>query len=242
MTERNLGPLFTAPLPNAQLDADAVIRASRGRRLRRFIALGTASLLVVAGAIGGASLVLPNLSPSTTSAASSGSNHPGALPATGATIHTVGPRLGGVCEAISPIPGDKVLCGCGTATLPPITNDIAAQLSFPAEREGHSSDGVVTLTNTGQAAISGTASTPVPFIVDRGLIVSPIGNNDSAAHAVSLAPGASESIAVAFPGVDCAAGNAPTGEYRVGAFIELALANGQHVGIVAANANVAVSQ
>lgn len=242
MTEPNLGPLFNAPLPKTELDADAVIRASRRRRLPQFIALGAAALLVVAGALGGVNLLLPHLTTSTSASASTGSHPPASVPAKGATIHSVGPHLGGLCQMKSAIPGDNVLCGCGAVSLPQLTTNLTAQLSFPAERVDHSNDGTLTLTNTTSAAITGTAATPVSFIVANGVIVSPIGSNDSAAHTVDLAPGASETIAVALPGLNCAAGNAPAGSYQVGAFVEILLSNGQDLGVVAQNASVTISK
>jgi hypothetical protein len=239
MTEPNLGPLFNAPLPKTELDADAVVRASRRRRLPRFIALGAASLLVVAGAVGGVNLLLPHLTTSTT--ASAGSHPPAIVPAKGATIHSVGPHLGGLCQTASSIPGDTALCGCGAVTLPPLTNDLAAQVSFPAERAGHDVDGTLTITNNTQNSITATAGTPIAFIVSRGVIVSPLEADDSAAHSIVLAPGASTTIAVPFPGLNCASGDAPAGSYQVAAFVDVTFANGQHLGVVAPNANAAVS-
>jgi hypothetical protein len=240
MTEPNPGPLFKTPLPKSELDADAVIRASRRRRAPRIVAVVAASVLVVGGVIGGVGILLPHPADSTSAAASAGP-HP-ALPAKGATIHSITPGVNGLCQAASGVAGDKVLCGCGTASLPPQSTDLVGQLAYPAESEGSRTDGTLTITNNSSATITGTADTPVPFIVTQGIIVSPIGADDSAGHSIDLAPGASTTLAVPFPGLNCANGNAPAGSYQIGAFIDIALSNGTHVGVVASNSSVVVSK
>jgi hypothetical protein len=78
--------------------------------------------------------------------------------------------------------------------------------------------------------------------VSRGIIVSPVGTDDSAAHSVELAPGASETIAVALPGLNCAGSPAPAGQYSMAAFFDLTLASGQHLGVVAPITDVTITR
>jgi hypothetical protein len=221
-TEAELRSLFhDAPAPVATLDAAAIIRRSKRRRLPQQVGAGSVLTLAVAG-IGVASINgLQNLapmgasqtladSPASESQGESWQGADGAVPwvDSGTSLRQTS------CET-APVADARVADGL---TLTP---------AFPAEAlAGETVTGTITLTNTGSVRIVGVVVHPTVTLARSGERL--LYNDRGAAETgVDLSPGESVSLAHSFDAVECDpqgdATGAPleAGAYTLSAGVEL---------------------
>lgn len=212
-----------------RLDAAAVIRRSKRRRLPQQLAVGGLSTLAVAG-IGFAGVTAFRMLPQGAMTMSAGSSaDSGAVPERAAP---------GTAQGIKRAPADRInLCGGPLAEVAPNPDGLVLSTAFPASSAAGNEpiDGTVTLTNTGTQTIKGTtAASPAITVSQDGMVLwHSNGPMIMLAAVVDLAPGQSMSYRASFTPVRCGVAddrvdgfpdNLPAltaGSYQVSAAIDL---------------------
>lgn len=222
------------------LDAAAVIRRSKRRRLPQQLAVGGLSTLAVAG-IGFAGVTAFRMLPQGAMTMSAGSSAD-----SGAAV----PEKAGPVQGVKRAPADRInLCGGPSAKIAPNANGLVLSTDFPASSATGTRpiDGTVTLTNTGTQTIKGTTAASPAITVSQGGTVSQ-GDTVSQggtvlwhsngpmimlAVVVDLAPGQSMSYRAGFTPVRCETADdladgfpdnlpaLPAGSYQLSAAIDL---------------------
>lgn len=201
------------PTGPGTIDLDAVLRRSRARRRPQVVAVA------VVGSLAALAIIVPvsvsvalgqtgMFSASSGSAASAGDagglKAPESL-AGGATGETSGGSSGGAVDGLAP--AQKInLCGGALAELAPASNGLLLTVeSVDAAASARSIPATVTLTNTGTAAFSGSAS-PFPVLTfsrDGVVLWHSNGAVPSLAQVIELAPGATLTFSATFEPVVC---------------------------------------
>lgn len=182
--------------PGTGLDAPAVIRRSRRRRLPRQLAAGgTLSLAIAALGVAGA-LGLRSPAPMNEATSSSDSS---------AESGAAGGSAGGAIEAA---PAHKLnLCGGTLAQVAPSEAGLVLTARFPAiaPATGQEVSGTVLLTNTSEAPVAGTTTAAPAITVSQDGIVLWHSNGQipPLAVEVDLAPGESIEYPASFTPVRC---------------------------------------
>lgn len=212
-----------------RLDAAAVIRRSKLRRLPRQLAVGGLSTLAVAG-IGVAGFTALRMLPQGALTMSAGSSAD-----SGAVPERATP---GAAQDAKRAPADRInLCGGPLAEVAPNPDGLVLTTEFPASSTagGGPIEGTVTLTNTGTQTITGTtAASPAITVSQDGVVLwHSNGPTIMLAAVVDLAPGRSMSYRAGFTPVRCGAADdlasgfpdtlpaLPAGSYQVSAAIDL---------------------
>jgi hypothetical protein len=191
---------------HARLDAAAIIRRTKRRRLPRQIGAGGVMTLAVAGisvaSITGLKALGPNIFGASTSAErSAGDSGAKAPPEVSAPQDSPAVR-----DGVSP---DRVnRCGSILAAVPQNRFGLVLAAHFPADAPatGAPVTGSVTLTNTSARTISGTStSRPTVTISRDGVVVWHSNGVQPAGTAVTLAPGQSLQYPATFTPVACTA-------------------------------------
>ena len=218
---------------HTRLDAAAIIRRTKRRRLPRQIGAGGVMTLAVAGisvaSITGLKALGPNVFGTSTSAErSAGDNSAEVPPELSAPQDTPAVR-----DGVSP---DRAnLCGSTLAAVPQNRFGLTLTQHFPAEAPatGAPVTGSVTLTNTSARTISGTStSRPSVTISQDTRVVWHSNGVQPAGTAVTLAPGQSLQYPATFTPVACTAADDRAGAFPPGL---PALAPGQyHVSVLLA--------
>ncbi len=184
------------------IDADAVVRGARARRVPKQLAFSSVSVLAVVGVAALGITTLPSLLPGQTGASDSGSttsmqvpesDHSGA----GAEEKFYDSRL------VSPH-----LCGMPVTAAEPNIAGLLLSTDFPdvASADGRSIKGTVTLTNEGATHVTGlTALEPVVTVSRDGITLwhsNPI--LTSLVVQIDLAPGQSHTYSARVAPVECA--------------------------------------
>ncbi len=184
-----------------QIDVGAVLSRSRRRRLPGQVALGGTVGLAIAGiGVAGFSAIRPlGFGGDTGSSLSSGPTENADQEA------AAGGAAGG--DSIMLAPAEKLnLCGGQLAEVAPSASGLVATADFPAAEAGVATvEGVVTITNTGDAPVSGTTSAvPSVTLSQDGLV---LWHSNGATIAmvvdVSLAPGESQTYPASLTPVRC---------------------------------------
>jgi len=214
--ELPIGRLLWSSFPGAPsgLDAEAIIRRSRQRRRSRLVGISAVSTLLVFGVIGGGLVGISQLTSSAgTTSVAEGSAH----------------DLHAEPKPAQPPQADPAAPSCGSPLPPavPAPDGLTVAVSFPSARVGTKDvRGVVTLSNAGTESISGTASSPTIILSRNGIVIWQTTTTDSAGHIVELAPGQSMTLGGDLVPIDCAARNAPAGNYSVSGTVDVRLATG----------------
>lgn len=205
--EQDLRDLFAdAPAPGG-IDARAVVRRSRARRLPRQLAAGAVGALAV---IGIGVLVVPAFQPQEQAAMLSERDDAAEAP-----METYAE------DALKRAPAEKLNL-CGATVAEPVTSMYGLQLDvvFPesAPATGEPVVGAVLLTNAGADRVIGTTA-PVPAITlsQNGIVLwHTSGALDSSAVAVDLQPGASLEYPASFEPVRCSAADDALPQFPAG--------------------------
>jgi hypothetical protein len=214
-----------------RLDAAAIIRRSKRRRLPQQLAVGGLSTLAVAG-IGFAGVTALRALPQGATVMSAGSS---------ADSGTVPERSDpSTAKDAKRAPADRInLCGGALAEVTPNPDGLVLSTAFPASSAAGASaiEGTATLTNTGTRAIRGTtAASPAITLSQDGVVLwHSNGPMIMLAVVVDLAPGQSMSYPASFTPVRCEPADdlasgfrdplpaLPAGSYQVSAAIDLSV-------------------
>ncbi len=218
MTEPDLGPLFrSSTVPSGKLDADAIIKRSRRRRLPRLVITTAIPIIAVVGLLGGGVYGLAQLGGSSGSEASSAGTAKVDAPASGVAPSTAPfnrAQLGATCG--EPVPAEVVP-----------SDGLVATSTFPNPRSA-TAPAETTLTNTSSKFISGIAGEPSVIVEGGGVVVAMTTISDDVGRTVRLGAGSSMKLDVSLPGDWCL--NAVlTGNYKVYTLVELTLDDGEHL-------------
>jgi hypothetical protein len=204
------------------LDADAVIRRAKRRRLPRQLAVGGIGVLaVIAVAVPSVAVARAFLGGS--GAAGSSTQSQG-IPG-GVTGQSDGGTLG---RNDTPSEGSGAGGAVGSCTAPdqaPATGGLSVTVAFPDPAAGAGAvDGTVTIANGGTTTVSGwLASSPTIVLRKDGRVAAiAVGALPRAATRIDLAPGQSLAYPVSLPLVGCESGHPPLGAggYAAGASIQ----------------------
>ena len=221
-TDPTIRNLFgsTDESPKSTLDVNSIIRRSRARRLPRQLAAGSVFTLAIGGlAVASVQGIGALSTPTATTAGSSAAVEETARdsgPASGAESNglssneeysaTTGDVLA-TTDASKRAPAEKInLCGGPLADVAPSESGLVLTVNFDdAKASADRIEGTVTLTNTGDATVSGTTGTTPAITLSQGGIVLWHTNGPSTmmARDVSLAPGESIDYDAAFSPVVC---------------------------------------
>lgn len=210
------------------LDADAVIRRARSRRLPRQIVLGSVATLAVAGiALAGFTAITIPQSAIMSASDSMGGAESEPLP--GAPDRGYGSEQA-PAEKVNP-------CGGELAQVAPSDTGLVLTMHFPASApaDGQPVSGTVTLSNTGTERVTGSsAASPILTVSQNGRILwHSNGAGAAIAVLVDLAPGESMDYEVTLTPVACGMEDElgtgfrdglpalPAGDYQVSALIDL---------------------
>jgi hypothetical protein len=191
--ERNLRELFAESRPAGTIDADAVIRRSRRRRLPRQLAAGSIGALAVVGiGVLGVQTLAPPQQSAVMMEQQDEANDTALAP-----------------EAAKRIPADRLnLCEGPLTEAAPSAYGLQAEVVFPAvsPATGQPVAGVVLVTNTGDARVTGSiASSPAVTLSQQGIVLwHSNGAVDTPDTVVDLEPGQSLEVAASFTPVRCA--------------------------------------
>jgi hypothetical protein len=217
-----------------RLDAAAVIRRSKRRRLPQQLAVGGLSTLAVAG-IGFAGVTAFRMLPQGAMTMSAGSSTGSKAVPEQANPGQAAP---GTAQGIKRAPAERInLCGGPLAEVAPNPDGLVLSTAFPASSALGTGpiDGTVTLTNTGTQTIRGTtAASPAITVSQDGTVLwHSNGPMIMLAVVVDLAPGQSMSYRASFTPVRCGVADdladgfpdnlppLPAGNYQVSAAIDL---------------------
>ena len=197
---------------HARLDAAAIIRRSKRRRLPRQIASGGAVTLAVAGisvaSITGLKTLGPNVFGASTSAQRSAGDSGAEVPP-----ELSAPQGPTVRDGVST---DRVnLCGDTLAAVPSNRLGLVLTPHFPASAPtGTPVTGSVTLTNTSPRTITGTSSSRATVTLSQdGLVLWHSNGAQPAGTAVTLAPSQSVQYPATFTPVRCTAADDHAGGF-----------------------------
>jgi hypothetical protein len=253
--EPSIRDLFrTTPGPAARaVDAEAVIRRSKARRLPAQIGLGGVFTLAAGGiAVAG----IQGLPGGTTGSSSSGAmaeqsaDAPADLPQ--GDTGRVDPLNGdvsfddtpGSADVSAPAPADRInLCGGTLAEVAPSETGLELTAHFPDAAVGTTPvEGIVTLTNTGAEPVSGFMSpTPAVTLSQDGVVLwHSNGMRIMSLLNVELAPGESLELVASFVPVVCGVEDdldgfrddlpaAGAGEYQVSAAADVTVGETAHL-------------
>lgn len=202
-SEADLRSAMAAPslVPTSGIDTDAVVRRARARRRPKQFAVGTVSVLAIAGIFALGVSTLPSLhTGQATSDAGMMMNAPEAPKgdtSTGAETKLVDPSAN--------------LCGSPSGT-PPASSaglELALNLSSTSGTDGSRISGTAILSNTGTTRMSGSATaTPVFILSQNGVIVSRTDSpSDTLAIRIDLGPGESFTYPVTSSPLGCDSGD-----------------------------------
>jgi hypothetical protein len=217
-----------------RLDAAAIIRRSKRRRLPQQLAVGGLSTLAVAG-IGFAGVTAFRMLPQGAMTMSAGSSAGSKAVPEQANPEQAAP---GTAQGIKRAPADRInLCGGPLAEVAPNPDGLVLSTAFPASSTigTKAIEGAVTLTNPGTQTIKGTtAASPAITVSQDGVVLwHSNGPMIMLAVAVNLAPGQSMSYRASFTAVRCEVADdladgfpdtlpaLPTGSYQLSAAIDL---------------------
>jgi hypothetical protein len=217
-----------------RLDAAAIIRRSKRRRLPQQLAVGGLSTLAVAG-IGFAGVTAFRMLPQGAMIMSAGSSAD-----SGTVPERSGPSTAQDAKDAKRAPADRInLCGGPLAELAPNPDGLVLSTAFPANSATGTGaiDGTATLTNTGTRTIRGTtAASPAITISQDGVVLwHSNGPMIMLAVVVDLAPAQSMSYPASFTPVRCEPADdlaegfpaslppLPAGSYQVSAAIDLSV-------------------
>ena len=198
----------------ARLDAAAIIRRSKRRRLPRQLGAGGTMTLAVAGisvaSITGLKTLGPNMFGSPTTA-EHGAGDSGA---------EVPPELSAPQESPGRVSPDRVnLCGSPLAAVPQNRFGLVLDAHFPADAPatGAPVTGSVTLTNTSTRTITGTSTSRPSVTLSRdGVVLWHSNGVQPAGTALRLAPGQSVQYPATVTPVECTAADDRVGGFRAG--------------------------
>jgi hypothetical protein len=227
--ELNLGDLLRSAdaATTGRINADAVIRRARRRRVPRLVGAALASVCAVVVVVGGAVYGLGNLAVSTNGTASSAVD-------SGGTVPQAQPGTSGSGMAVAS------RCGYAAPQLSSTASGLVVTLDFPSTTtRGGVVTGVVTLTNAGAQRVTGSTGAPIITLSRNGIVV---WHTDAAIPAplrqLDLAHGASTSFQVVLSPLLCSKGDdrsgglradlppAPAGQYQVSASVVVSVAGG----------------
>ncbi len=227
---------------HAEIDLDAVLRRSRTRRRPRVVVVAVVSSLAALAVIVPVSVSIAR-SQTGLFSASSGSAVSGGETSGQAPEYVAGGASDG--GGVGPAPAQKVnLCTGALAELAPASNGLLLTVQpVEAAASDRSIPVAVTLTNTGSAAFSGSAS-PFPMLTfsrDGVVLWHSNGAVPSLAAVIDLAPGASMSFPVTFEPLVCGIADdertifrndlpaAGAGSYGISAVLDVSAADGTSV-------------
>ena len=227
--ELNLGDLLRSAdtATTGKINADAVIRRARRRRVPRLVGAALVSVCAVVVVVGGAVYGLGNLAISTNGTASSAVDSGGTVPKTQPDTSGSGMLAASRCGYVAP-------------QLSPTTNGLVVALDLPSTvGRGGVVTGVVTLTNTGAQRVTGSTGVPVITLSQNGIVVWHTDAGTAASlRQFDLSHGASTTFQVVLSPLLCSKGDessgelrtdlppAPAGEYQVSASVVVAIAGG----------------
>ena len=188
-TDAELRTLFhDAAAPRASLDAAAIIRHSKRRRLPQQLGAGSVLTLAVAG-IGVASI----------------NGLQGLAPMSASETAADAPMGESWVGADGAVPWSTRLSECSTPA--PATEAAHSALSVSVEipdgRAGDTIAGSVLLTNSSADPFSGWVTPPIVYVIADGIAVAHNGAEASSAMRIELAPGESRSLIAAVDTVHC---------------------------------------
>jgi hypothetical protein len=226
-----------SPTSLSSLDAGEVIRRSKQRRLPRRIGAGSVLSLAVVG-IGVAGVTSaggfsPMVSSSSDTSVVESAESSDAADLFGSPGETSSPESAGAADStesfesgsfeggsITPAPADKVnLCGGTVAETAPSPSGLELTLEFAdAAADSALVAGTATLTNTGDAAVTGYSAAAPAITLSRDTIVIWHSNGPTilSATEIDLAPGESMTYPVSFAPVVCSAEDELGGGFRDG--------------------------
>jgi hypothetical protein len=217
-TDPTIRNLFgsTDESPKSTLDVNSIIRRSRARRLPRQLAAGSVFTLAIGGLAVASVQGIGALSSTTTTAAESSTmaeeTTREGTPASGLSssdeeFTAASEGALATSDASKRAPAEKInLCGGPLADVAPSESGLVLTVNFDdAKASADRIEGTVTLTNTGDATVSGTTGTTPAITLSQGGIVLWHTNGPSTmmARDVSLAPGESIDYDAAFSPVVC---------------------------------------
>lgn len=228
-SDPNIRHLFSAAQPEGAIDVTAVVRRARARRLPKVVGIAGVSVLAVGGLVIGGLQLGGGASPATDAAA---------------TQEQTAPLEGGsqlysdsASDQVKRAPAEKInLCTATLAEVAPSGSGLVMTVAFPDAPVGSDTvQGMVTMTNTGTATVTGYtgASPAITLSQDSVVLWHSNGPVVEMAREVDLAPGASMEYGAAFTPVVCGVEDdsaesfrtdlpaAPAGQYQVSAAIDL---------------------
>ncbi len=183
------------------LDADAVVRRARARRVPKLVALTSLSVLAIAGIATLGVTVLPALQPGLGGASSS------SVMATAPESLQDGGADNSASKSFDAHQITQNLCGSPTGNTPPNSAGLTLSVNFPSSSavDGQNIAGTVSLTNTGTSSVSGsTTIAPTVFLSSDGITVwHSNGAMIAMAVDVDLKPGQSFTYDAYFTPVEC---------------------------------------
>jgi len=193
----------------SKLNVDTIIRRSRARRLPRQVAFGGVFTLALGGVVVAGVQGFGALGNQPASTLAGGSQADSSAPEAGPADNGILKQndLDETTPAIKRAPAEKInLCGGPLADVAPSESGLVLTVNFDdAKASADRIEGTVTLTNTGDATVSGTTGTTPAITLSQGGIVLWHTNGPSTmmARDVSLAPGESIDYDAAFSPVVC---------------------------------------
>lgn len=194
------------------IDTEAVMRKARARRVPKRIAFSSLSVLAVAGVVTLGVTSMPALLPGQSGASDS------AVMATAPESAQYAGAGGSESELSRAEKAQPNLCGMPTVRAESHPAGLALSASFPASApaDGEEITGVVSLTNSGTARVSGTtAAAPVIIVSRNGITVwRSHGMMVTAVEHLDLGPGESFSYDARFTPVECGPRDEIEGQFR----------------------------
>jgi len=191
--------------PKSSLDVSTIIRKSRARRLPRRIGAGGVFTLAIGGLAVASVQGMGALQGTSTVAESQADS--GSSAGSRSTDTGMSPMESEDSGAIKRAPAEKInLCGGALADVAPSATGLELVVNFDdASATAASVEGTVTLTNTGDAAVSGYTGAGPTITLSQGGIVLWHSNGPSVmmARDVNLAPGESLEYTASFAPVVC---------------------------------------
>ena len=218
-SEPNLRDLFRGDGPALpEVDAAAVIRRSKRRRLPVQLAVGGTFVLAIGGlgvaglqALGGSHTAISNVS-----TMSGGESTGDRAPADGRGAESAQGLEGG--GAIKRAPADRInLCGGPVAEVAPNERGLVLAVDFPSSPVGTAQVmGTATLTNTGTEPVTGfTSPSPAITLSQGGTVLwHSNGPTDLSLVSVDLVPGASVDYQASMTPVRCGVEDDVAGAFR----------------------------
>jgi hypothetical protein len=179
-------------VPSSTIDAAAIIRRSKRRRLPQQIGAGSALTLAVAG-IGIASI--------------NGIRLPSMVGTVETTADTLSGESSGAAESAAPWSTEATGCETPVPAAESSRSALRVAVDFPDGRAGEPIVGSVLLTNTSADQFNGWVSAPIVHVMRDGVAVAHNDANPSSAMRIELAPGESRSLVASVDTVQCGHGS-----------------------------------